>query len=131
VQFQNFIIIFDLTGTINAFFPVIHEARPHPGQIYSAAQIRSCIHSDQFPSEIHADIKVQKIQDAYSLRCAPQVILKILFALISKVHGVVHDTLNFVKQVLETEINSATDNPMVVFGKPGTPGWIVSGLEFL
>lgn len=106
-----------LRGTINAFFPVIHEARPHPGQMYSAANVRSCLHSDQFPSEIWVKYEHQ-VQDAYSLRCTPQV------------HGIVHDTLHFVKNVLEVEVNSATDNPMVICARPGQPGWIVSGGNF-
>jgi len=63
-----------LRGTKKAFTPAIHEARPHPGQLKSAANILKCLHSQRFPSEInlsHANCK--KVQDAYSLRCAPQV----------------------------------------------------------
>ncbi|CAH1963114.1 unnamed protein product [Acanthoscelides obtectus] len=91
-----------LKGTVNAFSSQIHRVRPHPGQQISARHIRSLLNSVIFPSEIsnsHKDCK--KVQDAYSIRCAPQV------------HGIVYDTLRFVKEVLETEMNSATDNPLV------------------
>nr|CAI5828209.1 unnamed protein product [Callosobruchus analis] len=91
-----------LKGTVNAFSPLIHRVRPHPGQQISAKNIRSLLNSDLFPSEIsksHNDCK--KVQDAYSIRCAPQV------------HGIVYDTLRFVKEIIETEMNSATDNPLV------------------
>lgn len=104
-----------LQGTVTAFFPEIHRARPHAGQSRSARTMRSLLHSSVYPSEIalsHATCN--KVQDAYSLRCAPQV------------HGVVYDTINFVKGILETEMNSATDNPMVF----SETGQILSGGNF-
>lgn len=91
-----------LEGTVKAYDPQIHNARPHKGQIKSAAFMRSLLHSQTYPSTIsmgHANCN--RVQDAYSLRCAPQV------------HGVAYDTLAFVKGIIETEMNSATDNPMV------------------
>jgi histidine ammonia-lyase len=91
-----------LQGTVAAYFPEIHRARPHAGQSLSAKTMRCLSHSSIYPSEnaiSHAHCK--KVQDAYSLRCAPQV------------HGVVYDTINFARGILETEMNSATDNPMV------------------
>jgi histidine ammonia-lyase len=91
-----------LHGTYKAFLPEIHAARPHPGQIRSAANIRKCLHSEKFPSPLYqSHEKCPKVQDAYSLRCAPQV------------HGIVYETIDFVKIILEREMNSATDNPMV------------------
>uniref|UniRef100_A0A183BYB6 Histidine ammonia-lyase n=1 Tax=Globodera pallida TaxID=36090 RepID=A0A183BYB6_GLOPA len=69
---------------------------------FDARRLRALLHSDLNRSEIaESHRNCGKVQDAYTLRCVPQV------------HGVVHDTIEFVKSVLETEINSATDNPLV------------------
>lgn len=104
-----------LQGTVKAFFPEIHRARPHVGQGRSARTIRALLHSCIHPSEnAISHYGCKKVQDAYSLRCAPQV------------HGVVYDTINFVLGIMETEMNSATDNPMV-FSDTGT---IISGGNF-
>ncbi|CAI5725696.1 unnamed protein product [Hyaloperonospora brassicae] len=93
-----------LCGTVNAFHPRIHAARPHIGQARVAARVRTLLSPDD-PSELFRSHNyVGKVQDAYSLRCAPQV------------HGIVHDTIAFVRQVLTVEMNSATDNPMVFTG---------------
>lgn len=93
-----------LMGTVNAFHPRIHEARPHPGQQLVAARIRTLLQADE-PSELFRSHNyVGKVQDAYTLRCAPQI------------HGVVHDTIQFVKNIINVEMNSATDNPMVFTG---------------
>jgi len=90
-----------LCGTSRAFDPLIHCARPHPGQLQSAARVRSVL-MPQAPSQLSLSHRYAgKVQDAYSLRCVPQV------------HGVVHDTIEFVKRIMDTELNSATDNPMV------------------
>lgn len=104
-----------LQGTVKAYFPEIHRARPHAGQARSARTMRALLHSSIYPSEnaiSHTGCK--KVQDAYSLRCAPQV------------HGVVYDTINFVRGIMETEMNSATDNPMVF----RDTGMIMSGGNF-
>jgi len=91
-----------LKGSTKAFREEIHAARPHSGQMYVAAILRALLHSDVFPSEIAESHRFcNKVQDAYTLRCCPQV------------HGVTHDTIAFVKGILTTELNSATDNPMV------------------
>ncbi|XP_055508740.1 histidine ammonia-lyase isoform X1 [Leucoraja erinacea] len=91
-----------LKGTTRAFDSDIHELRPHPGQIEVAFRFRSLLGSDHHPSEIAESHRFcNRVQDAYTLRCCPQV------------HGVVNDTIAFVKNIIETEINSATDNPMV------------------
>ncbi|XP_033744655.1 histidine ammonia-lyase-like [Pecten maximus] len=91
-----------LKGTTRAFDSNIHDVRPHKGQIKVARRLRSLLHSETHPSEIAASHRFcDRVQDAYTLRCCPQV------------HGVVNDTIDFVKGILTTEINSATDNPMV------------------
>ncbi len=98
-----------LRGTPRAFDARIHEARPHPGQLASAARQRALLEGSEI-RESH--IGCQRVQDAYSLRCIPQV------------HGPVRDTLTEARRVFEIEINSATDNPLV-FGDE-----IVSGGNF-
>ncbi|XP_069100911.1 histidine ammonia-lyase-like [Argopecten irradians] len=91
-----------LKGTTRAFDSNIQDVRPHKGQIKVARRLRSLLHSETHPSEIAASHRFcDKVQDAYTLRCCPQV------------HGIVNDTIDFVKGILTTEINSATDNPMV------------------
>ncbi|KAL3853396.1 hypothetical protein ACJMK2_016939 [Sinanodonta woodiana] len=104
-----------LKGTTRAFDSNIHRLRPHKGQIMVAARLRSLLHSEMYPSEIAESHRFcGRVQDAYTLRCSPQV------------HGIVNDTVEFVKGVLNTEINSATDNPMV-FAELGE---IISGGNF-
>ncbi|KAL4226136.1 hypothetical protein ACF0H5_014123 [Mactra antiquata] len=91
-----------LKGTTRAFDSNIHRVRPHQGQVKVAKRLRSLLHSDTYPSEIAESHRFcERVQDAYTLRCTPQV------------HGIVNDTVDFVRGVLTTEINSATDNPMV------------------
>ncbi|TMW57310.1 hypothetical protein Poli38472_003235 [Pythium oligandrum] len=93
-----------LMGTVNAFHPRIHEVRPHTGQRLVADRIRTLLQADN-PSELFRSHNyVGRVQDAYTLRCAPQI------------HGVVHDTIQFVKGIINVEMNSATDNPMVFTG---------------
>jgi len=87
-----------LKGTDQAFREEIHRARPHDGQITSARNLWRLTRN----SEIIASHKnCEKVQDAYTLRCMPQVF------------GAARDTLEFAKKVVEIEINSATDNPLV------------------
>ncbi|XP_054844505.1 histidine ammonia-lyase [Eublepharis macularius] len=91
-----------LKGTTRAFDTDIHALRPHPGQNEVAFRFRSLLNSDHHPSGIAESHRFcERVQDAYTLRCCPQV------------HGVVNDTIAFVKEIIQTEINSATDNPMV------------------
>jgi histidine ammonia-lyase len=87
-----------LLGTPVAFDPRIQSVRPHPGQARSAANVARLLQG----SEIVASHKAcGRVQDAYSLRCIPQV------------HGAVRDALDHVCGVLVREMNSATDNPLV------------------
>eukprot|EP00658_Telonema_sp_P-2_P060200 TRINITY_DN4917_c0_g4_i1.p1 TRINITY_DN4917_c0_g4~~TRINITY_DN4917_c0_g4_i1.p1 ORF type:complete len:633 (-),score=181.51 TRINITY_DN4917_c0_g4_i1:124-2022(-) len=90
-----------LCGTVKAFHPLIHQVRPHDGQQLVASRVRQLLCPDS-PSELfqHHGYK-GKVQDAYSLRCTPQV------------HGIANDVLGFVRSLLNVELNSATDNPMV------------------
>lgn len=95
-----------LKGTPRAFDPRIHEVRPHPGQLRSAANLARMLEG----SEIRAShITCRHVQDAYTLRCAPQV------------HGAVRDTFTEVRRVFEIELNSVTDNPLV-FGEETISG---------
>jgi histidine ammonia-lyase len=98
-----------LRGTPRAFDPRIHQARPHPGQLASAERLRNLLQGSEIRQ---SHIGCQRVQDAYSLRCIPQV------------HGPVRDALAEARRVFEIELNSATDNPLV-FGDE-----IVSGGNF-
>ncbi|HJW09446.1 MAG TPA: histidine ammonia-lyase [Holophagaceae bacterium] len=88
-----------LRGSRAAFDPRIHAARPHPGQVETAARLRTILGETSEIAESHKDC--HRVQDAYSLRCMPQV------------HGVAKDALRFAGEILERELNSATDNPMI------------------
>jgi len=88
-----------LRGTRAAFDPRIHAARPHPGQIAVAKNMREILGATSAIADSHQDC--HRVQDAYSLRCIPQV------------HGVTRDALQFAGAILERELNSATDNPMI------------------
>lgn len=91
-----------LKGTTKAFDSDIHALRPHPGQVEVALRFRSLLDSDHHPSQIAESHRFcDRVQDAYTMRCCPQV------------HGVTNDTIKFVQDIINTEINSATDNPMV------------------
>lgn len=104
-----------LKGTTKAFDTDIHAVRPHRGQVEVAFRFRSLLDSDHHPSEIAESHRFcDRVQDAYTLRCCPQV------------HGVVNDTIAFVKNIITTEINSATDNPMVFASR----GETISGGNF-
>ncbi len=87
-----------LRGTDVAFDERIHRARPHAGQLRSAENLRRMLQGSPI-RESHRDCL--RVQDAYSLRCMPQV------------HGAVRDTVAWCRQVFETEMNSAVDNPLV------------------
>ena len=87
-----------LKGTDVAYDERIHKARPHAGQMKTAANLRRLLEGSQI-RDSHRDCG--RVQDAYSLRCIPQV------------HGAVRDTLAHCRAVFETEANSAVDNPLV------------------
>jgi histidine ammonia-lyase len=88
-----------MLGTDVAFAEAYHAARPHQGQSAVAAQMRWLLRDSTLIESHHE--KAHKVQDPYSIRCVPQV------------HGAVADALAYVRGVLEVEVNSATDNPLV------------------
>jgi histidine ammonia-lyase len=92
-----------LKGTDVAFDERIQKARPHAGQIKTAANLRRLLEQSEI-RQSHRDCG--RVQDAYSLRCIPQV------------HGAVRDTLAHCRAVFETEMNSAVDNPLVFVKNP-------------
>lgn len=83
-------------GRIEPFTEAVHLVRPHKGQLETAARMRELLQGSQLIATSKAHV-----QDPYSFRCVPQV------------HGTVKDTLRYVRSVIDTEINSATDNPTV------------------
>jgi histidine ammonia-lyase len=103
-----------LHGTDVAFDARIHDVRPHSGQVEVAANLRRLLKGSEI-RESHKDCG--RVQDAYSLRCIPQV------------HGAVRDTLAFCRRTFEIEMNSAVDNPLV-FVKGHGEGDIISGGNF-
>lgn len=88
-----------LLGTDASFHPELHKVRPHPGQKEIAAFMRSMMAESQLRlSHLHCD----KVQDSYSIRCIPQV------------HGAALDSWEHARKVISIEVNSATDNPLVL-----------------
>jgi histidine ammonia-lyase len=100
-----------MEGTAVAFDEALIGARPHPGQVAVAAHLRSLLAGSEIAAS-HTEMD-HKVQDAYSLRCMPQV------------HGAARDALDQLERVLAIEINAATDNPLVF-----PSGEIVSGGNF-
>jgi histidine ammonia-lyase len=105
-----------LKGTDTAFDERIHKARPHSGQMKTAANLRKMLEGSQIRESHRA---CGRVQDAYSLRCIPQV------------HGAVRDTLAHCREVFETEANSAVDNPLVfITDARSFKGDVISGGNF-
>jgi histidine ammonia-lyase len=98
-----------LRGTPRAFDARLHATRPHAGQVESAARLRRLLEGSEIRQ---SHITCRRVQDAYSLRCAPQV------------HGAVRDSMAEARRVFGIELNSATDNPLVLDDE------IVSGGNF-
>lgn len=96
-----------IMGCIEAFDARIQAARGHPGQKRVAEHIRHLTAGSTLVG------RAQRVQDAYSLRCAPQV------------QGTAWDTFEFVSRIIEREINAATDNPLLFEG-----GTVLSGGNF-
>lgn len=99
-----------MRGSSSPFDARIHALRPHQGQIAVAENIRRLIEGSEI-MQSHKDC--QKVQDPYSLRCAPQV------------HGACRDAMDYARRVIEIELNSATDNPLVFEN-----GDVISGGNF-
>lgn len=105
LQAHKLCFLADLVGAISldAFYcnlspfdPLVHEIRPHSGQIKTAERIRNLL-----KGSLIATKKKLNVQDPYSFRCIPQV------------HGATRDTLAFAEKVIITEVNSVTDNPLI------------------
>ena len=121
---QRVVRLFDLAGAMSleglrgtpaAFDARIHEARPHAGQIAAAAHLRALMEQSEI-RESHR-LNDPRVQDAYCLRCMPQV------------HGAVRGVLDHAAAVIETETGSATDNPLI-FATDNGIGDILSGGNF-
>ncbi len=102
-----------LRGTVAAFDPRLHFVRPHPRQVDAAAYMRRILAGSTFVRPHDP----RDIQDAYSLRCIPQV------------HGAVRDTVAYARWALEIELNAVTDNPLIFFDAEGRPE-VLSGGNF-
>lgn len=87
-----------LMGSRTEFDKRIHQIRPHPGQAAAAANMERIIQNSEIITS-HKDCS--RIQDAYTLRCSPQV------------HGATKDALNYCRSVIETEMNASTNNPLI------------------
>ncbi|MBP1704577.1 MAG: histidine ammonia-lyase [Chloroflexi bacterium] len=96
-----------LQGTDVAFAAAYQLARPHPGQVAVAAELRHLLRDSGLLAGHHGS--THRVQDPYSLRCVPQV------------HGAVRDAFEHLRRVLDVELNSATDNPLV-FPEGGAAG---------
>ena len=113
-----------LLGTDVPFAAAYQLARPHPGQVAVAAELRHLLRDSSLMASHHGS--GHKVQDPYSLRCVPQV------------HGAVRDALDYLRRVLDVELNSATDNPLVFPGGGATGvdvaatggGLVISGGNF-
>jgi histidine ammonia-lyase len=117
-----------MRGELAAFDPRVQEARPHPGQSKTADIVRRLTEGSQRCSESARQVALPdegrlpaqtisaRVQDAYSLRCAPQV------------HGPVRQALEYVESILATEINSSTDNPLIFESENGYE--VLSGGNF-
>jgi histidine ammonia-lyase len=100
-------------GTLRAFDAAIHNLRPQPGQAETAAQLRAILAGSQLTRSDDS----KNIQDAYTLRCIPQV------------HGAVQHAIDYAKSVMSTELNSVTDNPLIFEDESGEP-MVISGGNF-
>jgi phenylalanine ammonia-lyase len=104
-----------LLGNASAFHPFIHQNKPHPGQVTSAAAVRALLADSKLATSFEEILirrerigdrgyvqlaEAHRIQDKYSVRCAPQII------------GILRDTIDWADRWVETEINSSTDNPL-------------------
>lgn len=99
-----------LQGSIMPFSECIHEIRPHPGQKSVAANVRLLLEASEI---LESHRECGKVQDPYCLRCVPQV------------HGASRDALDYARNVVEIELNSVTDNPLIF-----EPDRVISGGNF-
>lgn len=104
-------------GTDRVFAAELQALRPHPGQAASAANLVALL-ADSGVVASHRGPDCNRVQDAYSLRCSPQV------------HGAARDTLTHARLVASRELESAVDNPVVVFSTGSTTGRVESNGNF-
>ena len=123
IQAENLMYVADIAGCLSlealhgtgkAYDERIHAVRPHPRQIECAAFLRKLIKGSTFTRTNDA----QNVQDAYTLRCIPQV------------HGAVRDAILYSRWMLTIEINAATDNPLIFFDDATDEATILSGGNF-
>lgn len=107
-----------LRGSPAAFDPRIMTARPHAGAAVTARNLQRLNDGSQIRESHRSAEKDPRVQDAYSLRCAPQV------------HGAARDSLAHIRATLDVELNSATDNPLVFTDSGSGKGEIISGGNF-
>jgi histidine ammonia-lyase len=103
-----------LHGTLEAFDERIHQLRPHPRQLECARYLREALVGSDFtrPYDPH------NIQDAYTLRCIPQV------------HGAVRESIAYLRWMMEIELNSVTDNPLIFLNEQEDEIEVISGGNF-
>jgi histidine ammonia-lyase len=100
-----------LLGVTRALHPAVHQLRPFPGAIDCAADLRALLKGSQW-----CDSVPDKVQDAYSLRCTPQVL------------GAVRDAVLYAARQVQVEVNSVTDNPVIILDEPSLNKAHSSGL---
>jgi len=98
-----------LMGSDAEFDSRIHRVRPHRGQAEAADNMRRITHNSEI---IHSHVNCSRVQDAYTLRCSPQI------------HGASRDAVDYVRRVVETEINATTTNPLIF---PDTEDFLLGG----
>ena len=103
-----------LHGTLSAFDERIHALRPHPRQIECAKHLRSILEESEFVR----DFDPANVQDAYTLRCMPQV------------HGACRDAIAYAEWLIKLELNSVTDNPLIFQDDTGEKIEVISGGNF-
>ena len=107
-----------LRGSPSAYDPRISQVRPHLGQAVTARNIERLNRGSEIRESHRSPINDPRVQDPYSLRCAPQV------------HGAVRDALAHIRATLTIEMNSATDNPLVFAASGMDSGEVISGGNF-
>jgi histidine ammonia-lyase len=103
-----------LHGTQRAFDDRIHQLRPHPRQLICASHLRGLLEDSEFTRRPDA----ANVQDAYTLRCIPQV------------HGAVRDAIAYARWVVDTELNAVTDNPLIFVQEGSDEVTVLSGGNF-
>jgi len=107
-----------LRGSPSAYDPRIAQVRPHPGQALTARNIERLNRGSAIRESHRSPASDPRVQDPYSLRCAPQV------------HGAVRDALAHIRTTVAIEMNSATDNPLVFAGSRADSGEVISAGNF-